>query len=73
MDLERYTELARTILQHAQTIAVRSGHHCTMPLMARFKLNGCVRASLAFYNTKAEIDNLVNGLIKAQTVLAGEQ
>lgn len=60
-------------LLDAQGIAVRSGHHCTMPLMARFNLNGCVRVSVAFYNTNAEIDGLVNGLIKAQTVLTGEQ
>jgi len=40
-------------------IAVRSGHHCAQPILRRFGLESTVRASLAFYNTKAEIDRLV--------------
>ena len=43
-------------------IAVRTGHHCTQPLMDRFKIEGTVRASFAVYNTKEEIDLLVNGI-----------
>jgi len=43
-------------------IAVRTGHHCTQPLMRRFGIPGTVRASLAFYNTEAEIDALVDGI-----------
>ncbi len=43
-------------------VAVRTGHHCTQPLMERFGLPGTVRASLAFYNTRDEIDRLVEGL-----------
>jgi cysteine desulfurase / selenocysteine lyase len=43
-------------------IAVRTGHHCTQPLMERFGIEGTVRASFAAYNTKAEIDKLVEGL-----------
>jgi cysteine desulfurase/selenocysteine lyase len=43
-------------------IAVRTGHHCTQPLMDRFGIEGTVRASLAVYNTKEEIDLLVKGL-----------
>jgi cysteine desulfurase/selenocysteine lyase len=43
-------------------IAVRTGHHCTQPLMDRFKIEGTVRASFAVYNTKEEIDILANGL-----------
>lgn len=43
-------------------IAVRTGHHCTQPLMERFGIEGTVRASFAVYNTKAEIDQLVEGL-----------
>jgi cysteine desulfurase / selenocysteine lyase len=46
----------------ARGIAVRTGHHCTQPLMDRFKIEGTVRASFAVYNTKAEIDQLVEGL-----------
>lgn len=45
-------------------IAVRTGHHCTQPLMDRFKIPGTVRASFAFYNTKEEVDVLVKGLHK---------
>ncbi len=43
-------------------LAVRTGHHCAQPLMDRFGIPGTVRASLAFYNTRAEIDRLVEGL-----------
>jgi cysteine desulfurase/selenocysteine lyase len=43
-------------------IAVRTGHHCTEPIMTRFGIPGTVRASFAFYNTKEEIDKLVEGL-----------
>lgn len=46
----------------ARGIAVRTGHHCTQPLMDRFKIEGTVRASFAIYNTKKEIDHLVEGL-----------
>lgn len=46
----------------ARGIAVRTGHHCTQPLMDRFKIEGTVRASFAVYNTKAEIDQLIEGL-----------
>lgn len=46
----------------ARGIAVRTGHHCTQPLMDRFKIEGTVRASFAVYNTKKEIDQLVEGL-----------
>lgn len=43
-------------------IAVRTGHHCAEPLMDRFGITGTVRASFSFYNTKEEIDTLVNGI-----------
>lgn len=43
-------------------IAVRTGHHCTQPLMDHFGIEGTVRASFAVYNTKQEIDSLVEGL-----------
>lgn len=43
-------------------IAVRTGHHCTQPLMDRFKIEGTVRASFAVYNTKEEIDALASGI-----------
>jgi cysteine desulfurase / selenocysteine lyase len=46
----------------ARGIAVRTGHHCTQPLMDRFGIEGTVRASFAVYNTKAEVDQLVEGV-----------
>lgn len=57
-----------TILDR-QGIAVRTGHHCTEPLMNRFGIPGTVRASFAVYNTKAEIDMLAEGLKKAKKML----
>lgn len=50
-----------TILDR-QGIAIRAGHHCAMPLMERFRVPATARASFAFYNTKEEIDRLVQGL-----------
>lgn len=50
-------------------IAVRTGHHCTQPLMDIFGIPGTVRASLAFYNTKEEMDQLVAGVQKAVSML----
>lgn len=46
----------------ARGIAVRTGHHCTQPLMDRFGIEGTVRASFSVYNTQAEIDSLVEGV-----------
>jgi cysteine desulfurase/selenocysteine lyase len=53
-----------------QSIAVRTGHHCTQPVMDFFNIPGTVRASLAFYNTEEEIDKLVTGIKKAITLLS---
>ena len=50
-------------------IAVRTGHHCAQPIMNFFDIPGTVRASFAFYNTRAEIDALVAGVRKAQMML----
>ncbi|HSH52713.1 MAG TPA: aminotransferase class V-fold PLP-dependent enzyme, partial [Bacteroidales bacterium] len=43
-------------------IAVRTGHHCAEPVMRRFHIEGTIRASFAFYNTKEEIDRLYEAL-----------
>lgn len=51
-------------------IAVRTGHHCAQPIMDFYKIPGTVRASFAFYNTKEEIDTLVEGVKKAQKMLS---
>ena len=58
------------VLLDNQGIAVRTGHHCTQPLMDRFRIPGTVRASFAMYNTKEEIDRLVSGLQKAIKMLS---
>jgi len=50
-------------------IAVRTGLHCTEPLMKFYNITGTVRASFAFYNTKEEIDKLVSGVKKAMKML----
>jgi cysteine desulfurase/selenocysteine lyase len=47
-------------------IAVRSGHHCAQPILRRFGLEATVRASLAPYNTKEDIDALVASLLRLQ-------
>lgn len=57
------------ILLDNRGIAVRTGHHCTQPLMDRFCLPGTVRASFAMYNTRAEVDALVQGLHKVVKML----
>jgi cysteine desulfurase / selenocysteine lyase len=50
-----------------QGIAVRTGHHCTQPLMKRMGITATARASFSFYNTKEEVEKLINGLRKVQT------
>lgn len=57
------------VLLDNQGIAVRTGHHCTQPLMKRFGIPGTIRASFAIYTTKEEIDKLVAGLRKAIKML----
>ncbi|MFA3782701.1 SufS family cysteine desulfurase [Melioribacteraceae bacterium 4301-Me] len=51
-------------------IAIRTGHHCTQPVMTRFNLSATARASFAFYNTKEEIDKLVLSLLKVKKMFA---
>ncbi len=50
-------------------IAVRTGHHCAQPIMDFFKIPGTVRASFCFYNTKEEVDVLVDGVNRAKNML----
>ncbi|WP_281297888.1 aminotransferase class V-fold PLP-dependent enzyme [Flavobacterium limnophilum] len=51
-------------------IAVRTGHHCAQPIMNFFNIPGTIRASFSFYNTKEEIDVMVEAVKKAQMMLA---
>lgn len=57
------------VLLDQQGIAVRTGHHCTQPLMNRFGITGTSRASFAVYNTTEEIDKLIQGLHKVKRML----
>lgn len=58
-----------TILDH-QGVAIRTGHHCAMPVMTRFGISGTARASLALYNNADDVDHLIAALKKAQQVFA---
>lgn len=57
------------VLLDKMGIAVRTGHHCAQPVMEQFQIPGTVRASLAVYNTKEEIDALLAGLNRAIAML----
>ena len=56
-------------LLDTQGVAVRTGHHCTQPIMTALGLEGTVRASLGIYNTQAEIDTLIESIYKVRKML----
>jgi len=58
-----------TILDH-QGVAIRTGHHCAMPVMQRFEIPGTARASVALYNDTDDVDRLVAALRKAQEIFS---
>lgn len=57
-----------TIIDH-EGVAIRTGHHCTMPIFQFYGVAGSCRASLSFYNQESEIDQLVEALEKARNML----
>ena len=59
-----------TLVDH-EGVAVRTGHHCTQPVMERFGINATSRASFAMYNTKEEVDTLVSAVQKAIDIFHG--
>jgi cysteine desulfurase/selenocysteine lyase len=67
IDGAQATDLA-TLLD-LQGVAVRSGHHCAHPLMQFFKVPATLRASLAFYNTREEVDAFITALLKVRKLL----
>ena len=58
-----------TILDH-EGVAIRTGHHCAMPVMTHFNVPATARASFAFYNTFEEVDRLIEAMEKAREVFA---
>jgi cysteine desulfurase/selenocysteine lyase len=56
-----------TILDR-EGVAIRAGHHCAMPIMQRYGVPATARASIAFYNTKEDMDALVRGILKVREV-----
>ncbi len=59
-----------TILE-SEAVAIRAGHHCTQPLMARYGLSATARASLTFYNTEEEVDRFLLAVHKVNEVFGG--
>lgn len=57
------------MMLNEQGIAIRTGHHCTQPLMRHFNIPATSRASMAFYNTKEEIDKLYDGILLTKEIL----
>lgn len=60
-----------SVLDH-EGVAIRTGHHCCMPLMSRFGIPGTARASFAAYNTEDEVARLVSGVEKAHRMLGAD-
>jgi cysteine desulfurase/selenocysteine lyase len=60
---------AGTIMDHLG-VAVRTGSHCTQPLMDILGINGTLRASMAFYNTRQEVDKLADAILRVKTLFA---
>lgn len=57
------------ILLDKMNIAIRAGHHCAQPIMKALNIEGTIRVSIAFYNTKKDIDKLIQAIQKAQNIL----
>ena len=54
----------------SQGVAIRVGHHCTMPLHEHYGLTASARASFGLYNTRGEVDALVRALLKTRDMFA---
>ena len=60
-----------SILLDQQGVAIRAGHHCAMPVMQRFQIAASTRASLSFYNTRQEVDSLLEAIAQVESVMGG--
>jgi len=49
-------------------VVVRAGHHCAQPVMTRFGIPATTRASFAYFNTRADVDALVSGILNVQEI-----
>lgn len=58
------------VLLDSQGVAIRTGHHCAMPVLSRYGLSGTARASFAFYNTREDVDQFFAALAKACQILS---
>jgi cysteine desulfurase/selenocysteine lyase len=58
-----------SILLDQQGIAIRSGHHCAMPLMQSLRIKGCSRASIGVYSNKLDIDRFISALAQVKSIL----
>ena len=66
---QAFDAAALATLLDLQGVAVRSGHHCAHPLMQFYKVPATLRASLAFYNTREEVDAFITALLKVRKLL----
>jgi cysteine desulfurase/selenocysteine lyase len=57
------------VLLNQQGIAVRTGHHCTQPIMDFYQIPGTIRVSMSLYNTRAEVDGFIKALNRALNML----
>ena len=69
-DLENIHHYDAGMIIDKMGIAVRTGHHCAEPLMNRLNIEGTIRASFSFYNTKEEIDKLYDAILTVQQMFA---
>ncbi len=68
--MSELNDLYQEVILDQQGIAVRAGHHCAQPVMQFFQVPATARASFAFYNTREEVDVLVNSIQKVIDVFA---
>jgi cysteine desulfurase/selenocysteine lyase len=61
-------ELYQELILDLEGVAIRTGHHCAQPVMARYGVPATARASVAAYNVREDLDALVRGLVRVREV-----